>query len=172
MNAESCTPGIDPISFEVIRHKLQAITEEQAITLKSVSGSPVVTDATDFNNGLYLTDGSIVTMGPQVIFHTGTMSTVIRSIIERFERNPGIREGDMFILNNPYKGAIHQPDVSIVAPIFHEGRRIAWAGSCAHQLDTGGMSFGSWAYAATEVQQEALLLSGVKLVERGKVRAD
>src|SRR5829696_3731017 len=101
---------VDPITFEVIRHKLQAITEEQAITLKSVSGSPVVTDATDFNNGLYLADGSIVTMGPQVIFHTGTMSTVIRSIIERFEQNPGIREGDMFILNDPYKGAIHQPD--------------------------------------------------------------
>src|SRR3954447_17211761 len=87
--------GLDPITFEVIRHKLQAITEEQAITLKSVSGSPVVTDATDFNNGIYLADGSIVTMGPQVIFHTGTMSTVIRSIIANFESNPGIREGDM-----------------------------------------------------------------------------
>jgi N-methylhydantoinase B len=74
---------IDPITFEVVRHKLQAITEEQAITLKSISGSPVVTDATDFNNGLYLADGSIVTMGPQVIFHTGTMSTVIRHIVER-----------------------------------------------------------------------------------------
>jgi Hydantoinase B/oxoprolinase len=82
---------IDPITFEVVRHKLQAITEEQAITLKSISGSPVVTDATDFNNGLYLADGSIVTMGPQVIFHTGTMSTVIRHIIERYEKNPGIR---------------------------------------------------------------------------------
>ena len=70
-------PAIDPITFEVIRHKLQAITEEQAITLKSISGSPVVTEATDFNNGLYLTDGSIVTMGPQVIFHTGTMCSVI-----------------------------------------------------------------------------------------------
>ena len=54
---------MDPITFEVIRHKLQSITEEQAITLKSISGSPVVTDATDFNNGLYLGDGSIVTMG-------------------------------------------------------------------------------------------------------------
>ena len=81
--------SMDPITFEVIRHKLQSITEEQAITLKSISGSPVVTDATDFNNGLYLGDGSIVTMGPQVIFHTGTMSTVIRNIIASFSRNPG-----------------------------------------------------------------------------------
>ena len=132
--------SIDPITFEVIRHKLEAITEEQAITLKNVSGSPVVTEATDFNVGIYLADGAIVNMGPQVIFHAGTMSTVIYSIIEHFSDNPGINEGDMFILNDPYRGAIHQPDVSIVMPIFHDGRRIAWTGSCAHELDTGGMT--------------------------------
>ena len=166
------TLEIDPITFEVVRNKLQAITEEQAITLKSVSGSPVVTEATDFNNGLYLTDGSIVTMGPQVIFHTGTMSSVIRSIIANFSENPGIKEGDMFILNDPYRGAIHQPDVSIVAPIFHRGKHVAWAGSCAHQLDVGGMSFGSWAIGATEIQQEAMLLPGIKLVEGGVLRQD
>lgn len=164
--------NIDPITFEVVRNKLAAITEEQAITLKSVSGSPVVTEATDFNNGLYLADGSIVTMGPQVLFHTGTMSSVIRSINENFSENPGIREGDMFILNDPYRGAIHQPDVSIVAPVFHKGRHVAWAGSCAHQLDVGGMSFGSWAIGATEIQQEAMLLPGIKLVEGGVLRQD
>ena len=164
--------AIDPITFEVIRHKLEAITEEQAITLKNVSGSPVVTEATDFNVGIYLADGDIVNMGPQVIFHAGTMSTVICSIIEHFSDNPGINEGDMFILNDPYRGAIHQPDVSIVMPIFHQGRRIAWTGSCAHELDTGGMTFGSWAFAATEVQQEAMLLPGVKLIEKGVLRED
>jgi N-methylhydantoinase B len=164
--------AIDPITFEVIRHKLEAITEEQAITLKNVSGSPVVTEATDFNVGIYLADGAIVNMGPQVIFHAGTMSTIIYSIIEHFSDNPGINNGDMFIFNDPYRGAIHQPDVSIVMPIFHEGRRIAWTGSCAHELDTGGMTFGSWAFAATDVQQEAMLLPGVKIVERGVLRED
>ncbi|NYT68419.1 hydantoinase B/oxoprolinase family protein [Pusillimonas noertemannii] len=162
---------IDPITFEVIRNKLQAITEEQALTLKAVSGSPVVTEASDFNNGLYLPDGSIVTMGPQVIFHTGTMSTVIKSILADFKPED-IREGDMFILNDPYKGAIHQPDVSIVAPIFHEGRHVAWAGSCSHQLDMGGMRFGSWGIGATEIQQEAVLIPGVRIVERGVLRDD
>lgn len=164
-------PAIDPITFEVVRSKLAAITEEQAITLKRVSGSPVVTEASDFNNGLYLADGSIVTMGPQVIFHTGTMSTVIRSILEDFPP-ADIRDGDMFILNDPYRGAIHQPDVSIVAPIFHAGRHVAWAGSCSHQLDMGGMNFGSWGVGATEIQQEAMLLPGLRFVEQGEVRQD
>ena len=170
--SEGTAGTIDAITFEVVRHKLQAITEEQAITLKAVSGSPVVTEATDFNTGLYLADGSIVTMGPQVIFHTGTMSSVIRSIIRDFADNPGIGPGDMFILNDPYRGAIHQPDMSIVAPIFVEGRHVAWAGCCAHQLDVGGMSFGSWAIGAREIQQEAMLLPGIKLVEGGRLRED
>lgn len=170
--AQAPDAALDPITFEVVRHKLQAITEEQAITLKSVSGSPVVTDATDFNNGIYLPDGAIVTMGPQVLFHTGTMSAVIASIVAESSENPGIRDGDMFILNDPYRGAVHQPDVSIVAPIFHEGRHIAWAGSCAHQLDVGGMNFGSWSLKATEIQQEAMLLPGVKIVEGGEIRQD
>ncbi len=165
------TGTIDPISFEVIRNKLQAITEEQAITLKAVSGSPVVTEASDFNNGLYLADGAIVTMGPQVIFHTGTMSSVIKSIVADFKPED-IREGDMFILNDPYRGAIHQPDVSIVAPVFHAGRHIAWAGSCSHQLDMGGMNFGSWGIGATEIQQEAMLIPGVRIVEQGVLRDD
>jgi N-methylhydantoinase B len=163
---------MDPITFEVVRHKLTAIAEEQAITLKSVSGSPVVTDATDFNTGLYLADGSIVVMGPQVLFHSGTMSTVIRSIIDHYAESPGIREGDMWILNDSYRGAVHQPDVSIVAPIFQAGEIIAWTGACAHQLDVGGMSFGGWAVQATEVQQESMILPGVRLVEDGEVRAD
>lgn len=164
--------ALDPITFEVIRHKLQAVTEEQGITLQRVSGSPVVTDATDFNNGLYLVDGTIVTMGPQVLFHTGTMTHVVRTIMNDYHDDPGINEGDMFLLNDPYKGAVHQPDMSIVAPIFHNGRHVAWAGACAHQLDVGGMAFGSWCFDATEVQQESMLFPGIKLVEGGKIRKD
>ncbi|MBS4103907.1 hydantoinase B/oxoprolinase family protein [Tsukamurella paurometabola] len=168
----SAPTGVDPISFEVIRNRLSAITEEQAITLKSVSGSPVVTDATDFNVGTYLADGSIVTMGPQVLFHSGSMASVVRNIIADRSDNPGIAEGDMFILNNPYKGALHQQDVSIVAPVFHDGERVAWVGACAHQIDVGGLNFGSWCFGATEIQQEAMLLSGVKIVENHEIRGD
>lgn len=163
---------IDPITFEVVRNKLRAIAEEQAITLKQVSGSPVVTDATDFNNGIYLPDGSIVSMGPQVLVQSGSMSSVIGSIVEMFGPRDDIHPGDMFILNDPYRGAIHPPDMTIVAPIYFEGEHVAWTGTCAHQLDVGGMSFGGWAYEATEVQQEAMLLPGIKLVDRGELRED
>jgi len=168
----STTTALDPITFEVIRNKLSAITEEQAITLKNVSGSPVVTEATDFNVGVYLGDGSVVTMGPQVLFHSGSMASVVRNIIADCEDNPGIAEGDMFVLNDPYKGALHQMDVTFVAPVFAEGRRVAWVGACAHQIDVGGMNFGSWSLAARGIQEEAMLLPGIKLVEGGEIRSD
>ena len=163
---------IDPITFEVIRHRLQSITDEQAITLKSVSGSPIVTEATDFCCGLYMPDGSIATMGRQVLFHAGTTSQVIKSVIAKCSKDPGINDGDMFIVNNPYDGAVHPPDFSIVCPIFHEGALVAWTGCAAHQLDVGGMVFGSWCSKATEVQQEAMIIPPLRFVEDDKIRSD
>ena len=170
MSSESSK--VDPTTFEVIRHRLQSITDEQAIALKSVSGSPIVTEATDYCCGLYLADGSIVTMGRQVLFHAGTTSQVIKGVIRKCEEDPGINDGDMFIVNNPYDGAVHPPDVSVVCPIFYQGELVAWGGCAAHQLDVGGMVFGSWCSKATEIQQECMILPPVKLIDRGKIRRD
>ena len=110
--------AMDPVLFEVLKHKLLSITWEQSNTLKKVSGSPVVTEANDFNTGLYLGDGSIVTLGRQMIWQTGAMANVIRSVISDCRDNPGIDDGDMFICNDPYKGALHGSDVSLGRPDF------------------------------------------------------
>ncbi len=169
---ETVNPSIDPVTLEVVKHKLWAVPEEQAITLKSVSGSPIVTEANDFNTGLYLADGSIVKMSHQVILHAGSMSQVIKYTLRDCAENPGIEDGDMFIVNDPYKGALHPPDVSIVAPVFVDGELFAWVGACAHQIDVGGMDPGSWCSRATERIQEAMVIPPVKLVEGGKVRND
>jgi N-methylhydantoinase B len=77
-------------------------------------------------------------MGRQVLFHAGTTSQVIKSVIRKCAEDPGINDGDMFIVNNPYDGAVHPPDVSIVGPIFYNGELVAWGGCAAHELDVGG----------------------------------
>lgn len=164
--------GVDPVTFEVIHHRLRSIVERQSNALRALSGSMIVTQAGDYNVGLYLSDGSIVVMGQQVISHSGSMSRVIRHVIADCEQTVGIQEGDSFIVNDPYKGALHAQDVAIVKPLFHDGARMGWTGSCAHQVDMGGMILGSWCSRATEVQQEACLLPPIKLVERGKLRED
>ncbi|MDZ4246417.1 MAG: hydantoinase B/oxoprolinase family protein, partial [Dehalococcoidia bacterium] len=164
--------NIDPVTFEVIRHKLWAIGDEQEITLKSVSGSPVVTESSDFNNGIYSSNGDIIMLGRQVIVHAGTMAAVLKSVIKECKNDPGIEDGDMFIMNDPYRGAVHAQDISIAAPIFYKGDLIAWFGACAHQLDVGGIEPGSWCPTAREQIQEGLIIPPLKLVERGKTRKD
>jgi N-methylhydantoinase B len=163
---------LDPVTYEVLKHKLWAIVEEQAIALKSVSGSSVVTEANDFNVGLYTPEGDAVAVGRFMFTQARTTGSVIRAIVRDYAENPGIRPGDMFICNDPWMGALHPPDVSIAAPIFVGGELVAWAGCCAHQLDMGGMDFGSWCPEATERQQEAMILSGIKFVEGGEIRQD
>jgi N-methylhydantoinase B len=164
--------NVDKVTFEVIRNKLVGITEELAITLKSVSGSPIVAEATDYNISLHLADGALVTTGRTAMFQAGSTFRVIRHVIADCQDDPGIADGDMFIVNNPYKGAIHPPDVSIVSPIFHEGEIIGWSGACAHQLDVGGMDFGSWCPKATEIQQECMILPPLKIVREGRIIKD
>lgn len=162
--------AVDPVTFEIIRHKLEAINEEQAIALKEVSVSPIVTDASDFNNALYTADGRIASMGPQVVFHSGSMPIVLRHVMEIFGGD--VSDGDMFVVNDPYYGAVHHPDISVVAPIFHDDRLVGWSGVAAHQVDMGGMSVGSISVRAREKQQEGLMMPPIKLIERGKLRSD
>ncbi|MFC4312295.1 hydantoinase B/oxoprolinase family protein [Steroidobacter flavus] len=163
---------VDPITFEVIRHRLLSITDEQAVTLASVSGSSLVNEATDFNTGLYRAFGEVVTMGKTVTFHAASLSLMVKHVIEDCEESPGIHPGDMFIVNHPHKGALHCPDVGVLAPIFHEGKRIGWTGGCAHQLDVGGMVAGSFASMAKDIRQEGMLIPPVKIVDRGELRTD
>ncbi|MDQ2895311.1 MAG: hydantoinase B/oxoprolinase family protein, partial [Actinomycetota bacterium] len=163
--------SLDPVTFEIVSHKLESINEEQAIALKDVSVSPIVTAASDFNNALYTADGRIASMGRQVVFHSGAMPVILRHVMEAF---PGeeIADGDMFVVNDPFYGAVHHPDVSLVAPLFHGEELIAWAGVAAHQVDMGGMSVGSISARAREKYQEGLMMPPMKLIEAGRLRRD
>ena len=166
----SPAPPIGPVAFEVIRNRLAAIAEEMRIALQSVSGSPTVTEASDFFTGLYLPDGAAAAMGYQVSLQAPVCSIVIRHI--NATPHLAVREGDIFIGNDPYIGALHQNDVQMIGPIHAGGRIIAWAGVQAHQTDVGGMDFASWSPKAREVYQEGLRIPCVKLVDRGETRED
>ena len=162
--------ALNPVTFEVIRNRLVAIAEEMRIALQSVSGSPTVTEASDFFTGLFRPDGSVVSMGFQVSFQAPVSGTVIRHI----NGSPihTVRDGDMFIGNDPFIGALHQNDVQMLGPIFAGDRIVAWAGVQAHQTDVGGMDFASWCPKAKSVFQEGIRIPCVKLIDRGELRED
>ncbi|SEG87801.1 N-methylhydantoinase B [Thermomonospora echinospora] len=163
---------IDPITFEVIRHRLLAITDEQGATLAAISGSTHVVEASDYNVGLYLPDGSVAAMGRTILSHASSMAAITRSVIEDCAEDPGINAGDMFIVNDPWKGTVHAQDVGLIAPIFFEGELLAWTGAMCHMVDVGGMTPGSFCIDATDSYQEGLQMPPTKLVDGGRVRTD
>lgn len=165
-------PELDPVLFEVLKHKILATVDEQAISLRAASGSPVVTESNDFNVGLYLPDGTAVAVGRYILTQAFTTGSIIKSIVSKYRENPGWVPGDMYLCNDPFQGSLHGQDLSVVAPLYHNGEQVGWVGCCAHQVDMGGMTFGSWCPQATERQQESMVLTPLKLVEGGRIRQD
>ncbi len=161
---------INPVVYEVIRSRLLAATEEMRIALQSVSGSPTVTEASDFFTGLFLPDGSFASMGFQVSLQAPVVGHLIRAVRDRPYFT--VDDGDMWMGNDPFVGALHQNDLQLTGPIFADGQVIAWAGVEAHVTDIGGMDFASWSPRARDVRQEGLRLPCVKLVEKGVLRED
>src|SRR3546814_17647459 len=137
------------------------------MSLSAISGSPLVNDATDFNTGIFGARGEIVTLGKTVLFHAASVAEMVKHIIADCAESPGIRPGDMFMVNHPYKGALHPPDFGLVAPVFHEERLIGWTGVCSHQIDVGSVP----GPAATDVRMEGILVPQLRVGENRQFRS-
>ena len=159
----------DPVTLEVIRMRLDAIVDEMAIAMMRSSGSPVITEAGDFNTALFDAEGRIYAYSNYVQFHIGSASVALRGLLDVVPREE-MEPGDAFISNDSHTaGSTHPPDVSVITPIFHDGEVIAFAQSQAHLLDIGGMNPGGFAPSAVDCFAEALRMPpGVKCYERGE----
>jgi N-methylhydantoinase B len=161
---------LDPLTYEVIRHRLWATTERMGQALNRMSGSMVVTDCNDI--GVAITDevGDIVQIGPYALTLATSVDLAIKWILTH--RNE-IRAGDMFLCNDPWVGgAAHQNDVAIIAPLFHDGQLFAWTAAMAHQIDLGGASPGSWSPQAQDVFMESLPTPPVRIVRDFQIQDD
>lgn len=159
----------DPVTLEVIRMRLDAIVEEMGIAMIRSSGSPVITEAGDFNTALFTPDGRIYSYSDYVQFHIGSGGVAVRNLIETLAGEQ-VRPGDAFICNDPHtSGSSHPPDTTVISPVFFAGELIAWAQSQAHLVDVGGMTPGGFAPAALDCYSEAVRIPpGVKVFEQGK----
>jgi N-methylhydantoinase B len=164
--------AVDPITFEIIRHRLDSINEEAAATLRQVSGSQVAVEANDLNTAITMADGTVVACGLYVLCQMASLDLVITDIRREYADNPGFGPGDQFITNDPYVGTLHQPDVVVVAPVFVEGQLIAWCGSTVHQYDVGGPAAGGLTLDAASIFDEPTPLPPIKIVEGDRMRRD
>jgi len=160
--------GLDPITLEVVKHRLAQINDEQGATIRTISTSPIVVEGNDFNVGLFTEDGDVAIAGPYVLTHVTTMDTVIKNIAAEVD---DIADGDVFLVNDPYLGALHQNDVALATPVFHDGRLRLWIGNVLHHADLAGIDEGSFCVNAKNVFQEAPRYF-LRLADGGKVRKD
>jgi N-methylhydantoinase B len=163
---------VDPITLEVVAHKLWQINDEQGQTLKKISGSPVATDANDFNVVLCDELGDIVNIGPYYLPHAANVDFMVKWTVINRSDNPGIHPDDMFLCNDPWIGALHPQDVAVLSPIFVDDRLFAWTGSTIHQVDLGGVNIGSWCVDAEDHFAEGMTYPPIKIVEQGVIRKD
>ena len=165
--------GLDPLTYEVVRHRLWSVTDEMGEALKRMSGSPIVTDANDFDFAISDELGQEVQVGLYNTMLVGAVDLAIYWTLRHRAVNPGIAEGDMFLCNDPWVGGgLHQNDVIVYQPVFHDGELFAWTSAIAHQPDLGGVGLGSFSPAAQDVFSESLPTPPVKVVRGGLLQRD
>jgi N-methylhydantoinase B len=168
----SATADIDPITYEVIRHALWHVNEEHGATIQRVSGSPVAMYALDLNPSILTEDGEFVYFGPYMQYMSGVTDTQVKWVLEFRSDNPGIRDGDMFLANDPWVGAAHQQDVMLICPVFWKGELFCWVTNCLHQYDIGGITPSSFCGSAESAFEEGICIPPVKIVEGNEIRRD
>ena len=164
--------NIDPITYEVIRHALWHVNEEHGATIQRLSGSPVAMYALDLNPSILTEDGEFVYFGPYMQYMSGVTDTQVKWVLEYRSDNPGIRDGDMFLANDPWVGAAHQQDVMLICPVFWKGELFCWVTNCLHQYDLGGITPSSFCGSAENAFEEGICIPPVKIVEGNEIRRD
>lgn len=159
--------NVDAITFEVVTSALVNITELMGETLRRVSRSPIIYDSVDFSNAIFDARCRLVAQTTNVPVHLASMHFSAEQSVRRFEGQ--IHEHDIIVLNDPYMGGTHIPDVTFTMPVFHEGELFCFAASRGHWTDLGGGAVGSRVPTAVHVAQEGLRLPPVKIYDRGQV---
>lgn len=158
---------VDPVQLEILKSLFHAIAEEMGATLKRTAFSPNIKERRDYSCALFNAAGEMIAQGDHMPVHLGSMPLSVKAAISHQD----IRPGDMVILNDPYAGGTHLPDITLVSGVFDRGRLRFYVASRAHHSDVGGMSPGSMPIAE-EIFQEGLRIPPVKLVSNGFVNKD
>jgi N-methylhydantoinase B len=156
---------MDAVTLGIVRSHLSTYADEMANTVLRTAYSTIVRDAMDFSTALCDAQGQTVAHGLTVPFHLGSVHFALGCVIQKYQSQ--ICPGDVFILNDPFGGGIHLPDIFLFKPIFCENERIGFSAVVSHHVDVGGRVPGSSACNSTEIFQEGLRIPALKLYDRG-----
>jgi len=161
---------VDPLTLAVVRQKLLAVAEETVETMVRTCFSPLLNQSRDLSAVVLDGTAQVVAQAERTPIHMGAMPFAVRAMAEDFHDD--ISPDDVLMANDPYWGGSHLPDITLVKPVFRDGRLRFWVAIRAHQSDTGGISAGGYSPSAREIFHEGIRIPPVKLVAGGKLRGD
>jgi 5-oxoprolinase (ATP-hydrolysing) len=162
--------AVDPVMLEVFNNLFMNIAEQMGLQLQNTASSVNIKERLDFSCALFDAQAQLIANAPHMPVHLGSMSESIRTVKER---NAGrMRPGDVYVLNDPYHGGTHLPDITVVTPVFDDAGKdiLFFVASRGHHADVGGLTPGSMPPFSTTIDDEGVQLDNVKLVENGRLR--
>ena len=160
----------DPITVSVVQHRLAGIVDEMGEAMLRTSFSQILNSSRDFSTAITDAEGELVAQAEYIPVHVGAMPSSALATMEAF--GDDVHPGDVFLLNDPYHGGSHLPDLTACLPVFAGGRLLFWALNRAHHSDIGGATYGAYNASATEIWQEGLRVPPLRLYDRGALRED
>jgi len=162
----------NPVLLEVFNHRFRAIAEDMGVTLQNTSHSVNIKERLDFSCALFDGAGNLVANAPHIPVHLGSMGDSVASLIAA--HGPALAPGDVYALNNPYRGGTHLPDITVITPVFWPAETAPrfFVASRGHHADIGGLTPGSMPPTSTTLAEEGILLDHLRLVHQGQFQGE
>ena len=160
----------DPVLLEVFNNLFMNIAEQMGLQLQNTAYSVNIKERLDFSCALFSAEGHLIANAPHMPVHLGSMGESIQTVIQ--ENKGRMQPGDVFVLNDPYHGGTHLPDITVITPVYLEGHAapVFYVGSRGHHADVGGLTPGSMPPFSTRIEEEGVQIDNVKLVDAGHLR--
>ena len=162
--AHAAGTQVDPVLLEVFNNLFMSVADQMGVTLENTSWSVNIKERLDFSCAIFDPNGDLVANAPHVPVHLGAMSDSVRTVMRL---NPDAGPGDTYVLNSPFNGGTHLPDVTVITPVFVGDEIAFWLGNRGHHADIGGRTPGSAPPDSSHIDEEGVLIDNVKLVDRG-----
>jgi len=155
----------DPVLLEVFNNLFMNIAEQMGLQLQNTAYSVNIKERLDFSCALFDAQGNLIANAPHMPVHLGSMGESIKTVVR--ENAARMRPGDVFVLNDPYHGGTHLPDITVITPVYLDGQALFYVGSRGHHADVGGTTPGSMPPFSTRIEEEGVQINNVKLVDAG-----
>ena len=170
--AQSFAAGttVDPVLLEVFNNLFMNIAEQMGLQLQNTAYSVNIKERLDFSCALFDAAGNLIANAPHMPVHLGSMGESIKTVVR--ENAASMQPGDVYVLNDPYHGGTHLPDITVITPVYLADRPTFYVGSRGHHADIGGTTPGSMPPFSTRIEEEGVQINNVKLVDRGVLQEE